>query len=1649
MTELVDGRHEQQLDAEMVRRATAVLSADGSAVPPGKIAHAIIGAAARIGEEVTRRLDRVPEKQADNFYAAMGIGRDPARPARVPVAFKLADPAPGEARAPAATRLTAETGDLPAVFEVERGITLAPGSIIAMSAVDLETDRIFLPPPGVVDARLPRVAPILRFLASGAGAGATKLQIDPAEGLGPGRFLKFGSAPDGPERTIVTVEDDLVTIEPPLAATLPKGTPVREVTDFAPFAPGGQDRQSHTLYLSHSTMLEVPAALSFVVAGVEDAAAAEWSWWGKTSEEDLPDWQALEAKPVAGRLHLKKTKGKPEKRDIDGRNGLWLRARLPGGSMRSGEAQDIRLAVSGDDVCNLEHDQRCESQPMAVAYEGIAVTTPIVTNKPYHPFGREPRIFDSFYIGCGEAFGKAGAEVSLCFTLGGAQLGPLAAVGDGPEFQLFGVGSDGLLYQADFTAERPQLKPVPHPRGRDSRVSFLPRAPVAARLGGGNVRVAVADKGAIYLASFRYRAPLVEGSVVWERLTGEPENQDVAISALFIGDDAKASVYALAENRLLVWTREANGIALNVQKQVVDLVPIQGRGIDAALIIDEAEADRRVRVVLADAREVAVATVAPEALPALERAAWAQTIDPKDPELYIAGFEGEPSSAQASQPITLVHIRGGKAEVSRPGECEVLPIAFEPPPLDEPGWSPTLVVATERPTRFVAQQRMAGPATVFRKLLEPASIGAGDEKHRRRMFGAFGKTVIQHADLGLLYRTFREARIDGRTRYVADAARVPAEARYLVFEGAAEGEGFLLLADREGNRLLEPTPRGAELHREASPRFFSDADGKSGDVVVTSEGISLSDSGATGDVDIVLTITDAAGRQEPGGIWHLSRKAGTAEPEWRKPDAFPAPGSGSLQYRLLQPILAAARRAVAPKLALIDYFEPSDSGAVQALLDQGPLQAANAAVAVYELEAFDGVRLFKFPHDLAARDDSRLRLMAASAGWSTLGPADQPANPALSWEYWNGSSWWALDAGTFTDRTANLLLTGGVFFTVPADVRETEVGGRKDRWIRARLVGGDYGEARVTVETHELPGGKSEQEVKRDASAIRAPYVMELKLGYCASELVRPEIVLTADNLGMLDQTSANNAGLPIALFTPVAEYMNRAGTAPAAAADVGACCEELPSRPSIEPAVERDGAAGERLPFSRALLIGFDQPVAGDAISLYFDAAPGRPEVELVAEVFHAGRFDKARILADRSYGFSEPGALALELPTAPERVSLFGTVAHWLRLRPKSDGAAWSPRLRGIYMNAAAAVSVETRSRENLGSSSGAPDQVFHLAQASVAADSLELRVAEPVGIEEAGALQALPEIGGMPGPWLRWQEVPEFPVPDEQDLPQRLYTLDAETGVLRFGNGKNGAIPPPGGAILAVVYRHVTGAAANAVKPGSELQLLSPIAGVEKVIALDAAAGGSDVEAPGAARARAPAKIRNGGRVVTLADVEDFIRSRAPAPAQVHASNWRGGIRLVVAGINRPIPSPAELREIERAVAEVATYGLAAPRRLSAVGPRLLPITIEIVVAPDDATGFADIAAEARRAVGAFFDHATGGHDGRGWPVGARPSAIDVSAPLEPISDRAVVTDVAVARADRDPPQPLPDPLPGDVLVRVEAGSIRVALAGENAA
>src|SRR5262249_31971961 len=75
--------------------------------------------------------------------------------------------------------------------------------------------------------------------------------------------------------------------------------------------------------------------------------------------------------------------------------------------------------------------------------------------------------------------------------------------------------------------------------------------------------------------------------------------------------------------------------------------------------------------------------------------------------------------------------------------------------------------------------------------------------------------------------------------------------------------------------------------------------------------------------------------------------------------------------------------------------------------------------------------------------------------WSYAEPP-QPRNPDLSWEYWDGNSWWQIKG--INDGTLNFSQTGDVVFCVPRNLQASDVVGRTNLWVRARLVGGDYGQ---------------------------------------------------------------------------------------------------------------------------------------------------------------------------------------------------------------------------------------------------------------------------------------------------------------------------------------------------------------------------------------------------------------------------------------------------------------------------------------------------------------------------------------------------------------------------------------------------------------
>ena len=127
------------------------------------------------------------------------------------------------------------------------------------------------------------------------------------------------------------------------------------------------------------------------------------------------------------------------------------------------------------------------------------------------------------------------------------------------------------------------------------------------------------------------------------------------------------------------------------------------------------------------------------------------------------------------------------------------------------------------------------------------------------------------------------------------------------------------------------------------------------------------------------------------------------------------------------------------------------------------------------------------------------------------------ANPELSWEYADGDGWRRLEV---LDGTDDLSTSGTIRFVVPADLTTTEIGGQEDYWIRARLVGGDYGRPSYVVR-QETSGGVTEQTVVVDTSELRPPEILAIEATFASPPGLPPEVLLVENNADVVDQTQA------------------------------------------------------------------------------------------------------------------------------------------------------------------------------------------------------------------------------------------------------------------------------------------------------------------------------------------------------------------------------------------------------------------------------------------------------------------------------------------------------------------------------------------------
>lgn len=322
------------------------------------------------------------------------------------------------------------------------------------------------------------------------------------------------------------------------------------------------------------------------------------------------------------------------------------------------------------------------------------------------------------------------------------------------------------------------------------------------------------------------------------------------------------------------------------------------------------------------------------------------------------------------------------------------------------------------------------------------------------------------------------------------------------------------------------------------------------------------------------------------------------------------------------------------------------------------------------------------------------------------------------------------------------------------------------------------------------------------------------------------------------------------------------------------------------------------------------------------------------------------------------------------------------WLRMALR-DAASPPALIRRFRLNTAPATAAATRVDERLGGSDGRPAQLFTLRKTPVfivpetQAPDLELEVADEQGAEI-------------------WTRVDDFyrAGPDSA-----VYTLDPETGVIGFGDGRRGRIPVAGAQVRAVRYRWGGGAIGNA-GVDSVTKLKGALRHVDKVTNPVPAENGSDAEAMDSVLLRAPHDLRVRDRAVSAEDFSHLAqqtpgvavhkayalaRRRYDADAAEPFVEQDGAVTVVALPANdeaKPTPSAAQL---------AAICAHLEPRRLITTelyvaGPRYVDVaelTARLVIGAQ-----ADIQAveqAARAALLGWLHPLTGGADGDGWPFG----------------------------------------------------------------
>ena len=624
-------------------------------------------------------------------------------------------------------------------------------------------------------------------------------------------------------------------------------------------------------------------------------------------------------------------------------------------------------------------------------------------------------------------------------------------------------------------------------------------------------------------------------------------------------------------------------------------------------------------------------------------------------------------------------------------------------------------------------------------------------------------------------------------------------------------------------------------------------------------------------------------------------------------------------------------------------------------------------------------------------------------------------DPNLAWEYWDGKGWRRLSVN---DGTANMQSAGTVSFEVPPDIASTSVLGHQQRWVRARLIGGSYGEFRME---------QTDPNNWERIDDTSPPEYSEISVQYRQSEKT-PDHQITYNSLSYTDVSGQQETFKP---FKPL----------------------------------ERE---------KQTLYLGFDAPLSDGPIRLYLPmegaAYPHDFNPWIDMEYCVDPSKDKWSLLSfrDTTADLTERGMLEFSLPEETSEFKLFGEKRHWIRIsltghefdrserglfgpientelpsnsprelssvtlaeREQSDRTRAPPVLKGLHLNTVWAKNIVTIEDEILGSSSETADQEFSFSETPVLTADIWVDEFGSISKREQRRLEnddsttvdkETDSEGSVTAFWVQWTGVDNF---FNTDASSRHYILTQSDGTVRFGNGNQGAIPPAGENNIKAEYQTGGGSDGN-ISAGDITGLVDDLPFIDSVTNPDGGEHGEDKETVSEFVSRAPKQLRDRDCPVTRDGFERIASSAAREIAQVQCRAGKaetgavGNVTLIVVpdtANRKPVPSEGLLKTVrEQMRTKVPEAVVAEEGRLTVRGPDYVQVTVDAAVVPAGSRNTTGMEEEAKTALTEFTHPLTGGLDGDGWEIGTVPAPAEFSSSLERLDSIERVTELTVTYDD----------------------------------